>query len=703
MFFLPGLRLAGWITFLIVAATASAAQPSVQNSGYEISSIRFAGNETLSRNELIAQMTTRETPGFFSKFLHYSISEKVGRAREYFNGAIFAGDLKRLRRYYQSRGFDEAVIDSALEIDTTGMTVDLIVRIREGRQAIIDSLAYLGVIPFPPYVWDEINSSPRISAGRPYNAQLLEEEVNRVLRLLRNYGFPNVSFVRDSSYAARYASTGNYRVRLMFDLGRFCVFGPIKVRQDIDTAHGQVYREDITDDILLQQLTYEPGKYFNTTDSVESLNNLLRLGVFNVQQMSMRVPSRTDSSNVIPTMIVIRPKDRHEMGPEVLVSDENGSLNLGAGLGYTHRNFFGGARTFSAHLRFRTQTLNAFPNYFARNTDAVSNLDLTFEIVQPYVFSNRVKGSWSFSYIVDKQRPYLQEIVRNKFGFTNKFAPFTNGFYDWTLEAIGSVDTAKIAVNTSDPEILRQRRLMQVPQFTSVLSFTIQRDKTDDLFSPSSGFVHSLTLDDAGLTGALLTRVFPKHPFTQFYRISATGRWYSEVVPHRFSILGFKLKGGIEDLYGSSKSDPSRIIPQTHRFYAGGGSSVRGWNSRELIAGDPALAQYGGNVSLEGSMELRTAILQNLKDDLFDKIWIVQFLDAGNVWPRMGDFRLSEVAIAAGLGIRYDTFFGPFRMDWGFRVFNPSEPVGQQWITQRKLFGQTFKEGVFHFGIGHAF
>jgi len=75
----------------------------------------------------------------------------------------------------------------------------------------------------------------------------------------------------------------------------------------------------------------------------------------------------------------------------------------------------------------------------------------------------------------------------------------------------------------------------------------------------------------------------------------------------------------------------------------------------------------------------------------------------GNLWPEIHNFRFQEIAINAGLGLRYDTFFGPFRIDWGFRIYNPMEPQGQRWITQRKLFPQTFKEGVFHFGIGHAF
>jgi outer membrane protein assembly factor BamA len=184
-----------------------------------------------------------------------------------------------------------------------------------------------------------------------------------------------------------------------------------------------------------------------------------------------------------------------------------------------------------------------------------------------------------------------------------------------------------------------------------------------------------------------------------------TGRVYMEAAPRRFSIFAFKIKGGIEDKYGGARSDTNIVIPQTHRFYAGGGNSIRGWNSRDLIAGgtSPFAAQLGGNVALEGSIELRTNVLQSLRDGLLDKIWLVQFIDAGNVWEEMHDLGLRSVAIAAGIGIRYDTFFGPFRVDWGFRVYNPAEPDGRRWITQRQLFGQTFKEAIFHFGIGNAF
>ena len=128
-----------------------------------------------------------------------------------------------------------------------------------------------------------------------------------------------------------------------------------------------------------------------------------------------------------------------------------------------------------------------------------------------------------------------------------------------------------------------------------------------------------ITVEEAGLLPLALKRIFPQLPFTQFLRAVLVGRWYADRGDHRFFILASKLKAGIEDKYGESRSDTARTIPQTHRFYGGGGSSIRGWASRSLIAsGEPGL---GGNVLIEASLEARVNILQSLRDGWLDKTW----------------------------------------------------------------------------------
>jgi outer membrane protein assembly factor BamA len=258
----------------------------------------------------------------------------------------------------------------------------------------------------------------------------------------------------------------------------------------------------------------------------------------------------------------------------------------------------------------------------------------------------------------------------------------------------------------NDPETLRQYNaliaLEKEVQFNSILSFTLQRDNTDDIFSPGRGFVHSITLEESGLLPLLLKDLQPGVPFTQFYRVILNGRWFNDLSRNRSSILGLRMKAGIEAKYGESRSDTSRVIPQTHRFYAGGGGSVRGWPSRGLIAG--GTPELGGNLIVEGSSELRIHPFGGDRESIFYNIWLVTFLDFGSVWTQAADFRFEQVAMATGLGFRYDTFFGPFRIDFGIRVYDPGNPdPGKRWITEKKFFSETLSEGALHFGIGHAF
>ena len=529
----------------------------------------------------------------------------------------------------------------------------------------------------------------------------LEEEVKRVLRILNDAGYPNAVYLRDSSSAIRYTSSRNYTVKLSFTQNRRYRFGEIAVVQEVDSARGLEYRSDITDDIILQTLEYAPGDFYSLQSRIVSERRLNKLGIFDLRSLTVAVPSVADTAIMSPSTITYLPSDRHEVAPELIVSDEDGAFNIGAGLGYIQRNFLGGGRLFSARLRFRTQTLTSFPNYFEPNSDAISNLDFTLEVQQPYVFTNKIRGSMSLSSIVDKQLPYRQLILRSNLGLSAQTGEWSTTYVGWALEAVDLTLNQEFDVSQSDPETQRQVRSLQPRSFNSILTFTTQRDKSNDLFSPSAGFIHSLTLEEAGLFPQLLSTMVNTLPFTQFYRVMLTGRWYEDISDRRFTVFATKAKIGFEGKYGNSYSDTSRQIPQTHRFFAGGGNSVRGWNPRELIAsGNP---QLGGNLLLEVSVEWRVNILQALQDGLWDKLWLAQFIDAGNVWVDPLDFRLKEFALATGIGLRYDTFFGPFRLDWGLRIYDPSAPEGNRWITQRKFWSETVTQSVLHFGIGHAF
>ena len=239
-------------------------------------------------------------------------------------------------------------------------------------------------------------------------------------------------------------------------------------------------------------------------------------------------------------------------------------------------------------------------------------------------------------------------------------------------------------------------------QFNSILSFTLQSDHTNDPFSPTEGYFRSISLEESGILPKLVTVGLP---FTQYYKTTLMGRWYRDLTSTRYNILALKAKTGYQDTYGESKTTDAHI-PLNRRFFAGGSGSVRGWKARELGAMNDDLLELGGNFILEGSVEMRVNYMRGFGKFLglkLDNVWGVYFLDVGNVWSDLKSFAIRDVAVAAGVGFRYESFFGPFRIDYGFRVYDPKGEGARQSIFHKKFFGETLGDAVIHFGIGHAF
>ncbi len=122
-------------------------------------------------------------------------------------------------------------------------------------------------------------------------------------------------------------------------------------------------------------------------------------------------------------------------------------------------------------------------------------------------------------------------------------------------------------------------------------------------------------------------------------------------------------------------------IAPSRRFYAGGGASVRGFTYQAVgpkdVAGDPS----GGRSLAEFSLEAR------VKTGLVGgAVSVVPFVDVGAV----GEGTLPTLRgakIGVGVGVRYETNFGPIRVDVGTPL-NPSK--GDSRIGVYVALGQAF-------------
>jgi len=120
-------------------------------------------------------------------------------------------------------------------------------------------------------------------------------------------------------------------------------------------------------------------------------------------------------------------------------------------------------------------------------------------------------------------------------------------------------------------------------------------------------------------------------------------------------------------------------IPSNHRFYAGGGGSVRGYRYRSLSPLGPTGQVIGGRSLLEASFEARVKIT--------DTIGLVPFFDVGGAFDSSYPDFDEPLRYAAGIGLRYYTAIGPIRLDAAVPL-NPRE--GDQSFAVYLGIGQAF-------------
>jgi translocation and assembly module TamA len=201
--------------------------------------------------------------------------------------------------------------------------------------------------------------------------------------------------------------------------------------------------------------------------------------------------------------------------------------------------------------------------------------------------------------------------------------------------------------------------------FIGALPMRAAYDGSDDLLDPTRGFRVGL-------------RVSPEISVQNGVR-SSYGK--AQFDASYYQPMGEKLVlAGRVRLGTIIGTDITNIAP-SRRFYAGGGGSVRGYGYQLIGPRDTAGEPSGGRALSEFSLEAR------VKTGLMGgAVSLVPFVDAGAVDTTTTP-RLRDLKIGAGIGLRYETNFGPIRIDLGTPL-NPSK--GDSRIGVYVALGQAF-------------
>lgn len=660
----------------IIAVILSVASITFAQEDYLIRSIQFSGNKSFTNSDLKAILLEKESPAPFFRFT-YGLIHIIGGPPVHFDPFVLRADLLRIREFYKNNGFFFASVDSSVAFDSKDHDVDIKILIHEGPPASIDSIAYHGISDTTGEFRARMDEKHYLVKGMRYSAQRVEEEGALILKLLQDSGYAYAK--KDSSIVTIAGDSTHVAVNLYFSSGRRYRWGKLAVLFPDST--GPTFKSRI----VLREMLFKPGDLYSYDEKTESEQRLYALNLFEMAKIvTPEVPPKTDS---LDGSISLKPRPGHEITPELLVNDENNAFNFGGGLGYLHRDFLGDARLLSVNTSLLLQSfrLVTFSSQVLNDTVSVGRIDATAQLTQPYLWSNATSLSWGLSFLVDKEKPYLQLVLRNRVRVSDRLAKYTTGYFDWDIERakVDSLQAIQIPAG------------LETPQFNSIFSFTLQRDKTNNLSSPTAGFFNLMTLEEGGILPNLIHSLFTHSdfPYAQYWKFTLLGKWFFALNRSATNVYAMKLKVGYAQEYGTFAQDLAGPIPLSYRYFAGGSGSIRGWRTREL--GQVPSPEYGGTTLLEGNFEDRYRLVGDFGG--------VAFIDAGDLWDSYKQITLKTIAVAAGFGLRYYTSFGfPLRVDFGFRFYDPNAPSGRQFMFQQS--GTTiFKQLVVHFGIGQAF
>ena len=212
-------------------------------------------------------------------------------------------------------------------------------------------------------------------------------------------------------------------------------------------------------------------------------------------------------------------------------------------------------------------------------------------------------------------------------------------------------------------------------------------DRRDDPVKTTRGEQASATMDVA---------VRPLGSEVGFVKTYVQASIFRSVVqPRRITFAGRVLFGvarGFAREAIDESGNPVVIddLPASHRLFAGGSTTVRGFQVDRLGVEEilnPDGLSNGGNGLIVFNGEVRTVVAKLLDRD----VTVVAFVDAGNVFHRASDLDLGRLRVTPGAGIRWESPLGPIRFDVGFK-------------TDPQIFGTTReRRWEFHLSIGEVF
>ena len=661
--------------------------------------------------------------------------------RKYLDHQELHRDVLRARVFYWKRGFRETEVDTAV-VSRGHNQVGVTFLIKEGPPTLISDIAVNQ--PTPTLLSKrEINKRVVLSKNAPLNMIRLDSSRFFLQTALFDKGYADAevdtTIVLDS--AAHTAAV------------TFTLVPKYQTTVEDIVIKGN---DDVSSHTILKSLTFHIGDIFKRSEMLRSQRALYESNLFRRAAIEPRPPidiATPDSAKIVVVTVQESPPR------EARISAGFNTIDFAQlESRFTDYNFFGSARRldvqgvvgnlFARSLSGRGIFQNAtIPQTSALSRYFVPTYNASIDLTQPWFGSpHNSLGVSLFTHRRSAPGIYVDRGYGTSLTFTRELAERAPTSINYRFE-ISKVDAGDVyfCINfgVCDQPTLESLRGNQK---LSPITLTSSIDRTNDPFSPNTGFRANGSLEHAS--------TFTVSDF-RYNRATADGAAFYQV--RKRGAIGAHVRvgwvrslGSTAQAVGISTSLGDGVLHPRKRFYAGGAHSVRGFGENQLgprvltvpisvlqthdstnaacLTGtdvttcDPNAPKLkdrdfvarplGGNFVMEGSVEARFPVWGELTG--------AAFVDAGMVTQRTSpDLPRRKGAVTPGFGFRYRSPVGPIRADIGIApASRESLPVitenivnGQKTLVrlqQRRIYapnkgGGFLNRMVLHLSIGEAF